>query len=62
MAKKKKKQDIFVAVQNPTYIRQLLLEVTKKILQSRKVFEEIKAIRSAKLEEKKLVRKQIKEI
>ena len=56
------KEEFFVAVENPTDLRHSLLDNTRKVLQSKKVFHELKIIRQHKIKEKKELRKQIKDI
>ena len=56
------KEEFFVAIKDPSIIRVSLLESTKKVLESMKLFQEMKEIRKHKIEQKTLLRKQIKKI
>ncbi|MCK5282318.1 MAG: hypothetical protein KAK00_02820 [Nanoarchaeota archaeon] len=59
---KDKKEEFFVALNNCEPIRVELLESTKMILESMKIFQELKGIRIRKIEEKNKLRKQIRAI
>ena len=61
MARKKlPKEDFFVSLSDPTSVRVAMLESTREVLRSIRIFKEIKDIRIEKIEFNKLLRKQLK--
>jgi len=60
--KKSPKEDFFVSISDPPSIRLPLLESTREILESMKVFQNIKHLRARKREEKTKLRRQLKQI
>lgn len=65
-AKKRKasesKEEFFVALNNPSLINLSLLETRKSILESMKLFRDIKEVRRQKIEGKNKLRTQIRQI
>jgi hypothetical protein len=66
MAKKKakegKKEEYYVSIEEPVSVRVSLLEARKAVLESMKVFREIKQIRKQKAEQKANLRKQLRQL
>ena len=58
----KKSEKIFVRLSNPDFLAVDLLEARKKVLESKKLFKEIRDIRTRKDAEKKVLSKSMKQI
>jgi small-conductance mechanosensitive channel len=59
---KKEHDEFFVAVSNPKSIRLSFLQARKTVLESMKVFQELKDIRKEKIDQKKQLKKQERKI
>ena len=57
-----RKEDFYVSVNNINTVRLSLLESRKYTLQSMRLFEELKTVRNAKIDEKNSLRKNLKKI
>ncbi len=57
---KAKKEEFYVGVSNANSVHLSLLESKKEILQSMKIFQEMKQIRQQKIEEKQMLRKNVR--